>query len=110
MTMDREVKTLLLVLSLFLGVIALRPLLAPQPVQAQADSSSLYIEPGTTMLRSPDGSTQVMGKVVVDLKNGKVWGFPTLNNAPYPVDMTNPTPPVSKPIYLGRFDFAAMHK
>jgi len=110
MQIDRLTKILLLIIALFVGVIALRPVVVPEAVHAQSDGSNLYIEPGTTMLRSPDGSTQVLGKVVIDLNNGKVWGFPTLSNAPYPVDSTTPTPPVSRPVYLGRFDFAAMHK
>ena len=107
---DRLSKFLLLLIALFLGVIVLRPVLAPEPVQAQPDGSTLYVEPGTTTLRAPDVSTQVQGKVVIDLSNGKVWGFPTLNSAPYPIDVTTTTPPVSRPVYPGRFDFAAMHK
>ncbi|HXZ79527.1 MAG TPA: hypothetical protein VEG30_06325 [Terriglobales bacterium] len=110
MQIDRLAKLLLLLIAIFLGVIGLRPVLAPEPVQAQPDGSNLYIEPGTTMLRAPDGSTQVQGKVVIDLSNGKVWGYPTLNSAPYPIDVTTSTPPVSRPIYLGRFDLGAMHK
>jgi hypothetical protein len=42
-----------------------------------------------------------------------VWGFPTHGaGAPYPVDALNlnERTPVSKPIYLGRFDFAAMKR
>jgi hypothetical protein len=37
-----------------------------------------YIEPGIVMLRAPDGSKQVYGRMVVDLGNGKISGFPTL--------------------------------
>jgi hypothetical protein len=37
-----------------------------------------------------------------------VWGFPTLENVPYPVDRTATNPPVSEPLYLGRFDLAKM--
>jgi len=36
-----------------------------------------------------------------------VWGFPTLSSDPYPVDVTKAAPPTSKPIYLGKYDFAA---
>ncbi len=39
--------------------------------------------------------------MVIDLKTGEVWGFPTI----YTV---NNKPPVAKPAYLGRFDFSAM--
>ncbi len=81
--------------------------------KAQAESSQkfdFYIEPGTTTLRAPDGSRQVMGKVVIDLKNGRVWGFPTLGSQPYPVDITKLEPPLSRPIYLGQYDFAATNR
>jgi hypothetical protein len=72
-------------------------------VQAQNVSSPIYIEPGVTMLRSPDGSRQVLGKVVLDLQNGNVWGFPTTVQQPFPVDVTK----LSLPPLL-RFDWVAL--
>ncbi len=107
---DPLLRALLILITLLLGVIALRPLATQK---AQADSPQrfdLYIEPGTSTLRSPDGSRQVIGKVVVDLRNGKVWGFPTLGSQPYPLDITKTEPPVSHPIYLGQYDFAATNR
>ena len=104
---DRFTKALLLAIILLLGFIALRDL--PR-VQAQSSYSHLFIEPGTTILRTPDGTGQVQGKVVVDLRNGDVWGFPTASSAPYPVVLSSNEPPLSRPIYLGRFDLAAMKK
>ena len=56
------------------GVIAVRPLVNPETAAAQSNNSYLYIEPGTTTLRSADGSTSVEGKVIIDLRNGNVWG------------------------------------
>lgn len=51
---------------------------------AQADEGrKFYVEPGTTMLRKPDGTAQVYGKVFVDMQTGDVWGFPT--NTPIPI-------------------------
>ncbi|HJT88102.1 MAG TPA: hypothetical protein VJ732_09605 [Bryobacteraceae bacterium] len=98
-------------IAVFLGILAFRPAVAPAPVAAQSsDHFPAYIEPGVTSLRKPDGTQQVQGKVVVDLRNGNIWGFPTLSGAPYPVDMTTPKPPVSKPMYLGRFDLEAMDR
>jgi hypothetical protein len=86
-------------------------LLRSGSVAAQGDAARpVHIEPGTYMLRAPDGSRQVQGRVVVDLRNGSVWGFPTLADSPYPVDMTKPQPPVSEPFYLGRFHFAGMNR
>ncbi len=81
------------------------------PAFAQSGSDeSLYIEPGVRMLRAPDGSRQVLGKVVVDLRTGNVWGFPTTVDQPYPVDISTQQPPTSKPFMLGRFDFGGMHR
>ena len=79
-------------------------------VQAQSDYSHLYIEPGTTVLRDPDNGGQAQGKVVIDRRTGDVWGFPTASSAPFPVVLSRKEPPVSRPIYLGRFDFSAMKK
>ena len=102
---------LLLVIAVALIAIAVRPLRQPYPAQAQAQtapiqttaSDPLYIEPGTVMLRSTDGNTQVFGKMIVDLNTGGIWGFPTLTGSPYPVDITSTKPPVSHPMFLGTF-------
>jgi hypothetical protein len=101
---------ILLTLSVFfLGVLTLRPTFEPNVAHAQSGNAQYYIEPGTTMLVSPDKSKQVVGKVVVDLTNGSIWGFPTLQELPYPIDSIKSQPPTSYPIYLGKFDFSAMH-
>jgi len=106
---DLFVKALLLLTTLFLGLIALRPLVTPPKVRAQSEANyRVYIEPGTTMLITPDGRQNVIGKVVVDLRNGKIWGFPTLSPEPYPKANVTGQPPVVSPIYLGRYDFGAM--
>jgi hypothetical protein len=108
MRFHRIEKTILLLIVVLLSVIALRSYQTPQRVEAQSSGRyDFYIEPGTYMLRTPDGSRQVLGKVVVDMKSGDVWGFPTLSSDPYPVDVTKTVPPTSKPIYLGKYDFAA---
>jgi hypothetical protein len=110
MKIDVLTKSLLAVIAFALSLIAVRPFIAPQAVKAADSTSStaLYIEPGTTTLRSPGADRAVTGKVVVDLTNGNVWGFPTLTNAPYPLDATKNSPPVSRPIYLGKYDFVAI--
>jgi hypothetical protein len=95
---------LLLLIAVLLGGIALRPLRAPQAVQAEtAAPYPLFMEPGTFMFRAPDGSSQLYGKIAVDLRNGKVWGFPTLGPQPFPVNMVDPKPQTTHPIMLGRF-------
>jgi hypothetical protein len=101
---------LLLTIALALLAITLRPYIAPAPVQAQSGSPyPFYIEPGTQMLRAPDGSRQVYGRVVVDLRNGNVWGFPTFTADTYPVNATGTTVPTSHPFLLAKFAFGDTH-
>lgn len=95
---------------IFLGLIALRPLVAPAPARADSSGSRYYIEPGITTLISPDRTKQVQGKMVIDLNNGNVWGFPTSPDVPYPYDIIKPQSATSVPMYLGKFDFSAMHR
>jgi hypothetical protein len=108
MSLDHYSKCVLTAIALLLGVIALRPVAHPGVASAASEYSYLYVEPRTTTLRKPDGTQQVQGKVVIDMRNGDVWGFPTLSSAPYPVDTTRSEPPVSTPMYLGKFDFSKM--
>jgi len=87
-----------------LAGIAIHALLAPGTVKAQGgEPHPYYVEPGVT-LRAPDGSRQVYGKVMIDMRNGKIWGFPTLQqDAVYAVDPACSKSPVSRPFLLGRF-------
>ena len=109
-------KAALIVIAALLAMHIFQEFSAPRAAYAQSSVSPfpVYIEPGVTMLRAPDGSRQVLGKVVVDLINGNVWGFPTNTPSPYPVDTrytvstSNIEPPVSTPIFLGKFDFSKM--
>jgi hypothetical protein len=106
MDRNRTTNALLLAIAVALSAIAARPYLQPPP--AQADSSApypFYIEPGTQMLRAPDGSKQVYGRVVVDMRTGKVWGFPTNSTDTYPTNAMETKPQVSHPFELGRFAF-----
>ncbi len=107
MKSDRQTKALLLAIAVLLALIAARPYLTP--ATAHADSSEaypLYVEPGVFMLRAPDGSKQVLGKVVIDLRSGNVWGFPTLSPDPYPATGSNTKPQVSHPFLLGNYALA----
>ena len=111
--MKTEIRTnfLLALIAIAIITIALRPYLAPEPVQAQSgDPYPLYIEPGTKMLRAPDGSRQVYGRVVVDMRTGKVWGFPTFAADAYPVNPSDSKPQTSHPFLLGRFAFEDIDK
>lgn len=97
---------LLLLIAIALIAIAIRPYLAPDSVQAQSGSPyPFYIEPGSVMLRAPDGSRQVYGRVVVDMRTGKIWGFPTYSPDTYPANGADTKPRTSHPFVLGKFAF-----
>ena len=102
---DIYTKFALTIIALMLATIALRPAINPPAVLAQSDNPSLYIEPGITYLPNPDTRSEVPGKLVIDLKTGDAWGFPTIF-----ATATSSKSPVSRPIYLGRYDFAAMKR
>jgi hypothetical protein len=106
MTLDRLTRFMLVVIAALLGAVLLHIFAQPAPVHAQADQGyPFYIEPGYTMLRKPDGTAQMYGKVVIDMRTGDIWGFPTLTQSPYPIDSAQSTPPKSSPMYLGKFMF-----
>jgi len=107
MLRDRLVRITLVVIAVLLGILVIRPALHPASVLAQGDTAyPFYVEPGYTMIRKPDGSAQMYGKIVIDMRNGDIWGFPTLTQEPYPVDSTSAKPPKPHPMYLGRFLFS----
>jgi len=111
MKADRQIKALLLVISILLALIAVRPYVSPASARADSgDMYPIYIEPGVSMLRAPDGTQQVFGKVVVDLRNGNVWGFPTLTQDPYPSPGTSSKPQTSHPFLLGKYAFADINR
>ncbi|MDQ2833505.1 MAG: hypothetical protein M3Y50_07105 [Acidobacteriota bacterium] len=102
---------LLLAIVILLLAIVVKPFDLPRPVQAQsAEPYPFYLEPGTYMLRAPDGSSQVYGKVAVDLRNGKIWGLPTLGPQPFPINMVDNKPQTTRPFALGRFAFEDTNK
>jgi hypothetical protein len=94
---------LLSIIALLLFAVATRPFRFPEPVQAQSSSSNLFIEPGVHMLRAPDNRRQVLGKVVTDLRTGRVWGFPTDGPQPYRMNTVTSRIEVSHPFEIGRF-------
>src|SRR5690242_5945826 len=72
---DWFVKSTLLVIVLFLGVLALRPLYDP-PIQAQAQSSRfdhIFILSTLFLFKGNQGI------LVMDKRNGNVWLFPKEN-------------------------------
>jgi hypothetical protein len=78
MRKDALTNIVLSLIAIALISIAARPDVDPRPVRAQAISEhEFYIEPGVQMLRARDGSKQVYGRVIVELRRGDIWGFPT---------------------------------
>jgi hypothetical protein len=110
MQLDRTVRLLLASIALLLAALVFRPLAQPTPALAQSDSANFYVEPGYTMLRKPDGSGQMYGKMMIDMRTGDIWGFPTLDQSPYPIDSTKSEPPRSRPMYLGKFVLSDAHR
>lgn len=82
-----------------------------RPLVTHADNGpnrELWVEPGTVPIPTTDGGSS-MGKVVVDLATGEVYGFPTFGKAPYPgYQISEGTPRTSNPVYLGKYNFGAM--
>ncbi len=104
--MKKEVltHTLLLVIATALATIAVRPYLQPPPAKAESiPSRPLYVEPGIQLLRKPDGTLQVYGKVMIDMRTGTIWGFPTGTFDSYPSNPLQVKPITTHPIELGRF-------
>jgi hypothetical protein len=46
----------------------------------------------------------------VDMRSGKIWGFPTLAPQSYPSNGLQNKPPTSHPFELGRFAFEDINK
>jgi hypothetical protein len=108
---DKVTKFLLAMIAIALSAIAIRPYIAPHAAQAQSEAAyPVFIEPGVQMLKASDGSKQLYGRMVVDLRTGKIWGFPTMTTDPYPFNAMNSKPQTSRPFELGRFAFEDMNK
>lgn len=83
MHLDRFTKTILVVIAVLLGALVFRPLVQPPAVRAQAEEGyPFYVEPGYTMLRKPDGTAQMYGKMIIDMRNGDIWGFSDADSGP----------------------------
>jgi hypothetical protein len=111
--MHRENLTIVLlsIIAVALVAIAVEQIFAPHQAEAQSGVPyPFYIEPGSELLRRPDGDRQVYGKVVVDMRSGKIWGFPTLAPQSYPSAGIQNKPPTSRPFELGKFAFEDTNK
>ena len=97
MKTDWLVKFLLLLAVIFLGIIAFRPYVAPSVVRAQ--SEEIYPLTFAPQKAFSFNGVAVEGNVMVDLRNGNIWGFPPLFQR---TDFTDKLLPVSHPVLLGR--------
>ena len=72
---DRTLKGILMVIALFLGMIALRPYIAPAPVQAQAARfDHVEIVSAAFLYKGQQGL------LVWDRRNANVWFIPKVND------------------------------
>ena len=111
MRKDALTHALLALIAIALIAIAIRPYIAPTPAQAQSASAyPFYIEPGVLLLHRAGITENLYGRVVVDMRNGKIWGFPTGTIDPYPTNSLDTKPVTSHPIYLGNFAFDEVEK
>jgi len=110
MRIDGFVKFLLLVIAIFLGVIALRPYVAPPVVQAQSSGGyPVHFEPGYIAIPTPNGHMgTVVAKVVIDLRNGNICGFPGYSEDTFAAG--DHTLGISHPILLGKYALSDMDK
>jgi hypothetical protein len=72
---DHITQLLLVIIATFLGTLVVRPVLHPDQVRAEsAEAYPFFVEPGYTTIRKPDGTAQVYGKIMIDMRTGDVWG------------------------------------
>lgn len=94
MKVDLFTKVILTIIAAVLVVIAARPLAGPKTGFAQARDEVAYrhvhFVEGARLLPQSGVSVQL----VVDMRNGNVWGFPNVDAAP---------------LYIGRYRFEAMN-
>jgi hypothetical protein len=75
MKWDNFTKAIPVAIAILLGLVVLRPIVQPAAVRAQTEQGyPFYVEPGYTMIRKPDGTAQMYGKMVIDMRNGDIWG------------------------------------
>ena len=108
MKADLYTKAVLTVIAVLLVVLAAGELARPIPATAESHSDDfmyLHFDEKLRKLNAPDGSSSVLGRMAIDLRNGDVWGFPT-DPLGYPRRPAEMKPGYSKPMYLGRFDLS----
>lgn len=100
---DAYIKITLTAIAVFLGILALRPLLSPAstPAESTATFAPLQFSESINEFESKNG--HMIGRLAIDLRTGNIYGFPTDGNA-YPRNPLKAGIVVSEPVLLGRFD------
>jgi hypothetical protein len=100
---DLYTKAVLSVIAVFLGILALRPITAPQSARAESAASCAPLQFDERLRQIEYSKGSAMGRIAIDLRNGNIYGFPT-DALGYPRNPGKSEIPVSDPILLGRFN------
>lgn len=90
-------------IAVFLGVLALRPIIAPPVVTAANAVSYAPLQFDESLRKIEYSKGSVMGRIAIDLRNGNIYGFPS-DPLGYPRNPDKSELAVSDPILLGRFN------
>jgi hypothetical protein len=96
-------KITLTMIAIFLGIVALRPLLAPVNARAESTATFAPLQFSESLNEFDSKNGRMVGRLAIDLRTGNVYGFPTDGNF-YPRNSLKPGPVVSDPVLLGRFN------
>ena len=100
---DVYMKITLTAIAIFLGVVALRPLLAPDNARAESTSAFAPLQFSESLNEFESKNGRMVGRLAIDLRTGNIYGFPTDGN-PYPRNPLKQGVVVSDPVLLGRFN------
>ncbi|HVP49127.1 MAG TPA: hypothetical protein VMT32_21185 [Bryobacteraceae bacterium] len=103
MRTDVYTKILLTAIAIFLGIVALRPLLAPENARAESRTTFAPLQFSESVNEFDSKNGRMVGRLAIDLRTGNVYGFPTDGNF-YPRNPLKEGIVVSEPVLLGRFN------
>jgi len=103
MKSDIYTKIMLTTIAIFLGILALRPLIAPGNDLEESTAVSAPLQFSENLGEFESKNRRMGGRLAIDLRTGNVYGFPTDGNF-YPRNPLKEGIVVSDPILLGRFN------
>lgn len=103
MKSDLYMNIILTAIAVLLGVLALGQLVRPQTAGAEGriPYTLLQFDQSLSQIQSSKGT--VIGRVAIDLRTGRVYGFPT-DAVGYPRNPAKEETAMSDPILLGQFN------